>query len=153
MRDWMVATDMTRLSSTVASGRLMLRCGERAKPPRRVRLEREADRRPVEFVERLPRAAQIVAGDGRRALHDVEGGRAGSTALGFARQNLEVRRQRVVVGEQRRLAAGERALIDQRQSQLRGRLDDLLGAIDVGHARQLAPGSDRRPCSAGSPIR
>ena len=50
----------------------MLLLRERAEPPRRVRLQREADRRPVELVERLLRAAQVVAGERRRALDDVE---------------------------------------------------------------------------------
>ena len=70
-------------------------------------------------------------------MHHVEEGRDGRIWIGLAGQHVEVRRQGVVVGGQRRLAAAERPLVDQRQSQLCGRLDDLLGALDVRHARQL----------------
>ena len=80
---------------------------------------------------------KVVAGERRRALDDVEGRGARLDAVGLSRQNLQVRRQRIVVGEERRVAARERSLIDQRQPELRRRLDDLFGAIDVGDTWKL----------------
>ena len=43
----------------------------------------------------------------------------------------------MVVCEERRIAARERSLIDQGQSELRRRLDDLPGTSDVGDTRKL----------------
>ena len=93
--------------------------GDGAKAPGRVRLEREADRRAVVLVERMPRAPKIVSGERRSALDDVEGRVARLNAVRLKRQNLQVRRQRVVVSAERRFAVRERSLIDQRQPQLR----------------------------------
>ena len=55
--------------------------GNRAKPPRRVGLEGEADRGAVELVDRLLRSPQIVAGERRRPLDDIEGRSARLDAL------------------------------------------------------------------------
>ena len=87
--------------------------------------------RTVVFVDRLAGVTQIVAGHRGRLVHDVAG------ACGGAGQHFQEGRQDVVVRLQRRRGIGERAALDQGQAELRRRLDDLLGAIDFGHARKL----------------
>ena len=110
------------------------------KRARAVRLEREADGRPVVLVERRPRVAQVPAADDRRLLdqvvHDAAGGLAGRAARD-AGQHLGVGRHGAAGRRQQLLARAGRPGLDQRQLEQRRRLDDLLGAGDVAHAGQL----------------
>ena len=84
----------------------------------------------------LRRSRPVTAGD---AAHHVVTGAGRLAGRGFdrARQDLHVGRHVVAERLPRRVLVRERALLDQLQLELRGRADDLLGAVHVGHAGQL----------------
>ena len=97
--------------------------------------------RLVEAVGPLLRAPEVAAGDDRHLADQVEdrlrrGGPAGRTVLD-AGQHLGAGRLLAAGRLQQGLPRRRRPLLHQLQFQLRGGLDDRLGPVDVGHARQL----------------
>ncbi len=114
--------------------------GEVAEPAGAVGLEREAHGRPVVLVEGGPRVAQVAPAHHRGLLDQVvdHARRApGPARRRYARQHLGVGRHVAAGRRQQLLARAGRSRFDQLQLEQRRRLDDLLGARDVAHARQL----------------
>ncbi len=103
--------------------------------------QREADRRLIVLIQRLPGAAQVATGDRRDAAEDVVDGaarrRPGVGRIARARHDRQVRRQVVVVRLQRRLLRRERTLLHQLQLEQTRRTDDVLGAVHIVEAGKL----------------
>ena len=110
----------------------------RAELPRALGVQREADRRLVVLVERRPRVAQIAAGHGGDLADQVVGRRGDAGAAGGSvpdRISMSGGTALFACSSSSRLGIGPCS--DQLQLQQPGRADDLLRALDVGHARQL----------------
>ena len=103
--------------------------GEPAEALRRLLRQRERNRRAVELVDRGLRVAQIVAGNRRNVGDHVVDRRV--FPVRASGKHFQVRGQRIPKRGERGLASWKRPPLDERQPQLRRRLDDLLRTIDV----------------------
>ena len=100
----------------------------------RGRVQREVDLGPVRLVDADAGALEVAARDQRLLADQVEGRLPRRVAR--PREQLHVVRQLAADALQQRVLRRGRVL-DQLERELRGRLDDALGRLDVGHAGQL----------------
>ena len=130
----MRGADITWLSSTIASDRPMLSVVDPTELHGALAVQREADGRRVELVERRTRVAKVAAGHRRYFPNQVV---RRPHARRRATDDLEVGRDLAVDCLEQRGLIGRGARLDERQLQHRRLADDVLRAVDIGKPRKL----------------